>query len=45
LINVPARLARHGRGHITVHLPEHWRWQTAWMNTFDAVHDPPPQVA
>jgi hypothetical protein len=42
LINVAARLARHGRGHITVHLPEHWRWRTAWMNAFDATHRPPP---
>ncbi|MFG2091939.1 MULTISPECIES: IS1380 family transposase [unclassified Spirillospora] len=46
LISVPARLARHGpagpAGHITVHLPEHWRWQAEWMNTFRAVHDPPP---
>ncbi|MEO3858983.1 IS1380 family transposase [Acrocarpospora sp. B8E8] len=42
LIAVPARLARHGRGHLTLHLPEHWRWQRAWANAFDAVHDPPP---
>jgi hypothetical protein len=42
LICIPARVARHGRGHITLHLPEHWRWQGAWMNVFDAVHDPPP---
>jgi hypothetical protein len=42
LIDVPARLARHGRGHITVHLPEHWRWQDAWKNAFDATHHPPP---
>ncbi|GLX02765.1 IS1380 family transposase [Microtetraspora sp. NBRC 16547] len=45
LIAVPARLARHGRGHITLHLPQHWRWQQAWMNVFDAVHDPPPARA
>jgi len=44
LIAVPARLARHGRGHITLHLPQHWRWQAAWMNIFDAVHDPPPTL-
>ncbi|WP_433499155.1 IS1380 family transposase [Sphaerimonospora sp. CA-214678] len=43
LIDVPARIARHGRGHITVHLPEHWRWQGAWMNLFEATHRPPPQ--
>jgi hypothetical protein len=45
LIDVPARLARHGRGHITLHLPEHWRWRTAWINAFDAVHHPPPTRA
>jgi hypothetical protein len=45
LISVPARLARHGRGHLTLHLPEHWRWRRAWMNAFDAVHDPPPTQA
>ncbi|MEO3862835.1 IS1380 family transposase [Acrocarpospora sp. B8E8] len=45
LIAVPARLARHGRaggnGHITLHLPEHWRWQSAWRNAFAAGHGPP----
>jgi Transposase DDE domain group 1 len=44
LIAVPARLARHGRGHLTLHLPEHWRWQRAWMNLFETVHKPPPAV-
>lgn len=45
LIAVPARLARHGHGHLTVHLPEHWRWQAAWMNAFDHLHQPPPARA
>ncbi|MCW2881947.1 MAG: transposase [Sphaerisporangium sp.] len=45
LICVPARLARHGRGHLTLHLPQHWHRQSAWMNLFDAVHDPPPTRA
>jgi hypothetical protein len=40
LIAVSARLARHGRGHITLHLPEHWHQQHAWMNVFDATYDP-----
>lgn len=44
LINVPARLTRHGRGHLTLHLPAHWRWQTAWTNLFDAVHAPPART-
>ncbi|MFC6554279.1 hypothetical protein [Nonomuraea cavernae] len=45
LISVPARLARHGRGHLTLHLPRHWRWGLAWMNTFTTTHDPPPHPA
>ncbi|WP_326640057.1 IS1380 family transposase [Streptosporangium sp. NBC_01755] len=44
LISVPARIARHGRGHLTVHLPARWRWQHAWMNAFAAAHDPPPAL-
>lgn len=45
LIAVPARLARHGRGHLTLHLPEHWPWADAWLNAFHAVHRPPPVLA
>jgi hypothetical protein len=41
LINVPARIARHGRGHLTLHLPAHWPWADAWTNTFHATHAPP----
>jgi hypothetical protein len=41
LIAVSARVARHGRGHVTLHLPTHWRWQGAWQNAFDATHGPP----
>jgi Transposase DDE domain group 1 len=45
LISVPARLARHGRsggqGHLVLHLPERWRWQPAWINSFATTHDPP----
>jgi hypothetical protein len=43
LITVPARIARHGRGHLTLHLPQHWRWQAAWLNVFDALHRPLPR--
>lgn len=43
LIAIPTQIARSGRGHSTVHLPEHWRWQGAWMNVFEATHQPPPQ--
>ena len=45
LVNVPARIARHGRDHLTYHLPAHWRWQHAWMNLFDATFKPPPARA
>ncbi|WP_330256926.1 IS1380 family transposase [Nocardia sp. NBC_00565] len=38
LITVAARIARHGRGHITWHLPAHWPWETAWHNTFQTTH-------
>jgi len=34
LIDVAARTARHGRGHITVHLPEGWHREQEWMNLF-----------
>ncbi|MGN9779840.1 IS1380 family transposase [Nonomuraea sp. ZG12] len=42
LIAVPARVSRHGRDHLTLHLPKRWRWQSAWTNAFIATHDPPP---
>lgn len=44
LISVPARLSRHGRGHLTLHLPARWRWQSAWINVFTATHDPPAEL-
>jgi hypothetical protein len=42
LVDVPARLARHGRGNIVLHLPEHWPWQQAWSGLFDATYRAPP---
>jgi hypothetical protein len=42
LIIVLARLARHGCGHLFLHLPQHWRWQQARLNAFDTVHHSPP---
>jgi len=45
LIDVAARTARHGRGHITVHLPEGWHRQAEWMNLFEAACGPPCQAA
>ncbi|MGH3274028.1 MAG: transposase, partial [Streptosporangiaceae bacterium] len=45
LIAVAARIARHGHGHITVHLPEGWHRQAEWMNLLDAACGPPAAVA
>jgi hypothetical protein len=41
LIDVAARTARHGRGHLTLHLPEGWHHKTEWMNLFEAACGPP----
>jgi Transposase DDE domain group 1 len=41
LINVAARTARHGRGHLTLHLPEGWHREHEWMNLFEAACGPP----
>ena len=35
LIDVAARTARHGRGHLTLHLPEGWHREQEWMNLFE----------
>jgi hypothetical protein len=45
LIDVAARAARHGRGHITLHLPDGWHRQQEWMNLFEAACGPPPAAA
>jgi hypothetical protein len=45
LIDVAARTARHGRGHITVHLPEGWHREQEWMNLFEAACGPPAAAA
>ena len=45
LIDVAARTARHGRGHITLHLPEGWHHQTEWMNLCQAATGPPGHPA
>ena len=45
LIDVAARTARHGRGHLTLHLPEGWHREQEWMNLFDATCGPPAQAA
>jgi Transposase DDE domain group 1 len=45
LIDVAARLARHDRGHITLHLPEGWHREHQWMNLFEAATGPPAHAA
>jgi hypothetical protein len=45
LIAVAARIARHGRGDITLHLPEGWHRETEWMNLFESACGPPARAA
>jgi hypothetical protein len=45
LIDGAARTARHGRGHLTLHLPQGWHRQAEWMNLFQAGCGPPAQTA
>jgi len=45
LIHVAARTARHGRGHLTVHLPQGWHHQHEWMNLLTATCGPPAAAA
>ncbi|MGB6457945.1 MAG: transposase, partial [Streptosporangiaceae bacterium] len=45
LINVAARTARHGRGRLTLHLPQAWHRETAWMSLFQAGCGPPARAA
>ncbi len=45
LIDVAARIARHGRGHITLHLPGNWHREHEWMNLFEAATGPPAAAA
>jgi len=45
LIAVAARVARHGRGEITLHLPEGWHREQEWMNLFEASCGPPARAA
>ena len=42
LTGVAARTARHGRGHLTLHLPAGWHREQEWMNLFEAATGPPP---
>jgi Transposase DDE domain group 1 len=45
LIAVAARIARHSRGHLTLHLPEGWHRQHEWLNLLAAANGPPGAAA
>jgi hypothetical protein len=45
LISVAARIARHGRGQITLHLPQDWHRETEWMSLFETACGPPATAA
>jgi hypothetical protein len=45
LITVAGRAARHGRGRLTLHLPEGWHREHAWLNLFEAACGPPAAAA
>ena len=45
LVTVAARTARHGRDHLTLHLPEGWHREHAWQNLFEAACGPPAAAA
>jgi hypothetical protein len=45
LIAVAARTARHGRGHITLQLPDGWHREHQWLNLFAAACGPPAAAA
>jgi hypothetical protein len=45
LVAVAARTARHGRGHLTFHLPEAWHREHEWLNLWNAACGPPAQAA
>jgi hypothetical protein len=45
LIDVAARTARHGRGHLTLHLPRAWHRHAEWITLFHASCGPPARAA
>ena len=45
LIHVAARIARHGHGHLTLHLPAGWHREHEWKNLFHAGCGPPARGA
>ena len=45
LIAVAARTARHGRGHLTLHLPAGWHREHEWLTLLTAANGPPAAAA
>jgi hypothetical protein len=45
LIAVAGRTARHGRGLLTLHLPEAWHREHEWLNLLEAACGPPAAAA
>ena len=45
LIAMPARTARHGRGHLTLHLPEGHHREQSWLNLWTKACGPPARAA
>ena len=45
LVAVAARTARHGRGHLTLHLPQGWHREHEWLNLLAAACGPPAAAA
>lgn len=42
LVSVAARIARHGRGRVTLHLPEGWHREHEWLTLLQACGPPAP---
>jgi Transposase DDE domain group 1 len=45
LIAIAARIARHGRGHLTLHLPDGWHREHEWLNLWEQACGPPADAA
>ncbi len=45
LIDVAARAARRGRGHLVLHLPGYWHRKAEWLSLFEAACGPPQAQA
>jgi hypothetical protein len=45
LVTVAARTARHGRGHLTLHLPQGHHRETQWLALWEAACGPPATAA